>query len=45
MFSQLMSIVGRALQMTQTGFASVCVAPGADQGGVDDELVEVLVVV
>ena len=40
-----MSIVGRALQTTRTGFASVCVALGADQGGMDDGLVEVLVVV
>ncbi|KIK05343.1 hypothetical protein K443DRAFT_3991 [Laccaria amethystina LaAM-08-1] len=36
----------KALQMTRThGFVSVCVAPRADQGGVDDGLVEVLIVV
>ena len=34
------------LQTTRThGFGLVCVAPGADQDGMDDELVEVLVVV
>ena len=44
--SRLMSIVGEALQTTRThGFVSVWVAPWADQGGVDNGLVEVLIVV
>ena len=43
---RLMSIVGRALQTTRThGFGLMCVALGANQGGVDDELVEGLVTV
>ena len=41
-----MLIVGRGLQTMRThGFVSGCVAPGADRGGVDNRLVEVLVVV
>ena len=44
MSSRLVSIVG-SLQTTWTGFVSECVAPGADQGGVDDRSVDVLVVV
>ena len=44
--SRLMSLVARALLATWThGLVSVCVAPGVDQSGVDDGLVEVLVVV
>ena len=44
--AQMMSIVGRALQMTRTrSFVSVCVARGADQGSMDDGLDEALVVI